>query len=156
MPTTTFPRRKMLRRMYNTAAETDDRPLRSFALESPIASIPQSRTSSDHSRGASPERQPRTFQLHQVAWDDENNRPLEPIKLDSPTTHKSPRLLEVMRKPFRRKKDEVRNETHCVPLLPFMTVFRTNSSSGTLPRLSSSHHRRRNADCGVEGKNEYR
>jgi hypothetical protein len=114
LPTETFPRRKTLRTIYNTIAEVDDRLLRSLALESPIPSIPHSRAGSEHSRGASPERQPRPFQLHQVAWDDENNRPLEPIKLDSPTTHKPPRLLEVMSKPFRRKKEEVRNETHCV------------------------------------------
>lgn len=152
LPTETFPRRKTLRRIYNTVAEADDRPLRSFTLESPIPSIPHSRASSDHSRGASPERQPRTFQLHQVAWDDENNRPLEPIKLDTPSTHKSPGLLKVMQKPFRRKKEEVRNETHFIPLSPFMTIFRTNPCSGTLHRLSLSHHWRRSADCGVEGK----
>jgi len=123
LPTEAFPRRKTLRSIYNTVAKADDQPLCSFAFESPIPSIPHSRASSDHSRGASPERQPRPFRLHQVAWDDENNRPLEPINLDSPTIHKPPRLLDVMRKPFRRKKEEVRNETHCVPSSLFMTAL---------------------------------
>lgn len=122
LPTETFPRRKSLRSIYNIDAEADDRPPRSFGLESPIPSIPHSRASSDVSRGASPERQPIPFQLHRVAWDDENNRPLEPIKLDSPT-QRSRQLFKALRKPFKRKKEEVRDEPLCVPFALFMTVL---------------------------------
>ena len=134
LPTETFPRRKTLRSIYNIGVEADDRPRRPFVFEGPIPSIPHSRASSDHSRGASPERQPRPFQLHQVAWDDENNRPLEPIKLDSPT-HESHGLFEALRKPFRRKKEEVRDETRCVPLALFVTVLQDKSAQWTPPQI---------------------
>lgn len=122
LPTETFPRRKALRSIYNIEAEAGDRPRRSFTLESPIPSIPHSRAGSDVSRGASPERQPRPFRLHQVAWDDENNRALEPIKLDSPTDG-SHRLFKAFRKPFKKKKEEVRDKSHRVPLSQFVTIL---------------------------------
>jgi len=104
LPTETFPRRKTLRSAYTASAEAEDRPRLFSVYENPIPSIPQSRASS--SRGASPERQPRPFQIYQVAWDDENNRPLEPIKLDPPSTYRSQPLFKTLRKPFKRKKGE--------------------------------------------------
>jgi hypothetical protein len=118
LPTETFPRCKTLRGIYNISATADDQPRRSFTFERPVLSIPHSRASSEHSRAASQERRPRPFRLHEVAWDDENNRPLEPIKLDSPTTQRPQRLFEALRKPFRKKKEEVRNEAQC----PFFGV----------------------------------